>query len=103
MECIELQSDYKLKKKDCVSVLDFYEPYPTREKHQLLQNHALFISSHFGGKHVCEQLFSRMNHRRSKMSSKFCDEHLENSLRIRTTSTERDCYISFTKSRSNIS
>jgi len=39
----------------------------------------------FGSVYVGEQLFWRMKHRRSKMSSNISDEHLESSVRITTT------------------
>lgn len=87
MECIELQSDNQFKKIDHVSVLDC-EPYPTREKHLLLQNHALFMSSYFDVMHVCEQLFPRMKHKKSKISSEVSDEQPESSLRMEATTIE---------------
>lgn len=50
----------------------------------------------------CTHLFSRMKHRKTNISTKISDEHLENSLRIATTSIEQDKCISITKTRSNI-
>jgi len=50
-----------------VSLPDFYEPSRTGVKYPLLHNHALFMSLLFGSMH-CEQLFSRMKHRKSKIS-----------------------------------
>ncbi|XP_041419118.1 general transcription factor II-I repeat domain-containing protein 2-like [Xenopus laevis] len=91
MECIELQSDFQLKEKfDHVSLLDFYRSYLPRDKYPSLHNHALFMSSLFGSTYICEQLFSRMKHTKSKIRTKLSDEHLENSLRIATTSMEPD-------------
>jgi len=46
---------------------------------------------------------SELKHRKSKISSKISDKHLENSLRIATTTTEKDIDTDFTKRRSNIS
>jgi hypothetical protein len=91
MECIELQSDIQLKEKfDHVSLLDFYKIYEylPREKYPSLHNHALFMSSLFGSTYICEQLFSRMKYTKNKTRTKISDEHLENSLRIATTSIE---------------
>ena len=91
MECIEVQSDIQLKEKfDHVSLLDFYRSYLPRDKYPLLHNHALFMSSLFGSTYICEQLFVRMKHINSKIRTKISDEHLENSLRIVTTSIKPD-------------
>jgi len=62
--------------------------------HVLLHSDALFMSLLSGSMYSCEQLLSRMKHRKSNISSKISDDHLENSLRIASTS--------FTKTRSNI-
>ena len=43
------------------------------------------MSSLFGRLHICEQQFSEMNHRKSKVSPKISDEHLGNSQRIAAT------------------
>jgi len=51
---------------------------------------------------ICEPLISRTKHRKSKLSSKISAEHLENSLRIATTSTEPGWCMGFTKTRSGI-
>jgi len=48
------------------------------------------------------KLFSRMKHRKNKSSSKIPDVHLESSLRMATTVTESDWWISCTKTRWNI-
>ena len=89
MECIELQCEIQLKDKfNHVSLLDFYKIYLPRDKYPTLHNHALFMTSLFGSTYICEQLFSRMKHTKSKNRSKISDEHLENSLRIATTSIE---------------
>ncbi|XP_041442018.1 general transcription factor II-I repeat domain-containing protein 2-like [Xenopus laevis] len=94
MECIELQSDFQLKEKfDHVSLLDFYRSYLPRDKYPSLHNHALFLSSLFGSTYICEQLFSRMKHTKSKIRTKLSDEHLEYSLRIATTSNLMHQYL----------
>jgi len=67
-------------------VMSLYLTSLTREKHTFLHNHALFMSLLFASMYMCEQLFSRMRHRESKMSSKISDKHLsESSVRVATT------------------
>jgi len=63
-----------------------------------------YTSSVFGSMYICEELFSRVEHRKSKILSKISDKHLENSLRVATTSTKPnpDALVS-QKTRSNIS
>ncbi|XP_067123968.1 general transcription factor II-I repeat domain-containing protein 2-like [Centruroides vittatus] len=91
MECIEFQSDIQLKEKfDHVSLFDFYKTYLPRDIYPALHSHALFMSSLFGSTYICEQLFSRMKHTKSKIRTKISDEHLEGCLRIATTSIEPD-------------
>ena len=85
MECIELQSDIQLK--NLVSLPDIHNPYLTREKYPLLHNYILFMSLSFGSMNICEQL-ARMKYRKSNISSRISDEHLETSLRIATTAIE---------------
>lgn len=104
MECIELQCDFQLKESfNGVSLLQFYKLHLPREKYPALYNHALFMSSLFGSTYICEQLFSRMKHTKSSIRSKISHDHLENSLRIATTSikpdidslvSEKECQIS---------
>ena len=55
---------------DPVSLPDLYKPHLTREKYPSLYSHILFVSPLFDTVHICEQLFSRMKHRKSKISSK---------------------------------
>lgn len=91
MECSELQSDIQLREKfNSVSLLDFYKLYLPKDKYPSLHNQAVFMTSLFGSTYICEQLFSRMKYTKSKTRSKISDEHLENSLRIATTSMEPD-------------
>jgi len=99
MEWTELPSDIQLKN---VSPLDFHKPCLSKEKHPSLHSPALFMSLLFGSMYICEQLFSRMKHRKNEISSKFSYEHLETSLRIGTMATKSEQCISFTKARSNI-
>ena len=82
---MELQGDIQLKEKfGHVSLLVCYN----REKCSLLDNHALFMSSLFGGMYIYEQLLSRMKHGKSNISSKISDKHLESSLTIATAFIE---------------
>ena len=91
MECTELQSDIQIRENfDGVSSLDFYRSCLPRDKYPLLHNHALPVSSLFGSTDICEQLFSRMKHIKSKIRTKISDELLENSLRIATASIKPD-------------
>ena len=85
MECIELQLNIQLKEKfGHVSSLDFYKTYLAGERYPSFHNHVM--STLFIRMYVCEQLFSMMKHRKSKIRSKISDEHLDNLLRIVTTS-----------------
>ena len=69
MECTELQSNIQLNGKIvCVSLPDFHNLDLTREKYPSLHSHALFMSSLFGSTYICEQLLSRMKHRKSNTS-----------------------------------
>ena len=77
------------KKLHHVPLPDLYKPCLTREKYPSLHNHALFLSLS-GSMYICEQPFSRMKHRKSKISPKISDEHLENSQRIATTAIKPD-------------
>ena len=91
VEFIELQSDIQLKEKfDPVSSLDFYRSYLPRDKYPLLHNPILVMSSLFGSTYICKQLFSRMKWIKSKIRTKISQEHLEDSLRIATTSIKPD-------------
>jgi len=57
----------------------------TREKESLLHSHVIHVITY-----ICEQLFSRMKYRRSKISSNISDKHLKSSLRIAATAVEPD-------------
>ena len=83
--------DVQLKEKlDLVSLLDFHRSCFPRNKYPLLHNHASFMPPLFGSNYICEQLFSRMKHIKSKIRTKIGDEHLENSLSIATASITPD-------------
>jgi len=73
-----------------VSLSDFYKPYFTRKKYPSHHKHSLFMSLLFDSIYIYEQQFSRMKLRKSKISSKISDEHLESSLRIATAAIKPD-------------
>lgn len=60
-----------------------------------------FMSSLLGSTHVCEQMFSRMKCRGSRITSKISNEYLEILLRTADTATEPAWYVSFTETGSN--
>lgn len=65
----ELQSDNLFKEKaNCITSLDFCKRLLIREKYLLLLHHPLFTSSVFGSTYICEQPFSRVKSRTSKIS-----------------------------------
>jgi len=81
---------YSTQKFESVSLMDFYKPYLNREKYSLLHYYTLFMSLLSGSMHICEQLFSRMKHRKNNISPKVFDEQLESSLGIAATVIELD-------------
>jgi len=58
---------------------DFDNTSLPTEKYPSLHNHTLFSRYYSGSTHICQQL-SRMKFRKSKISSKISDKHLESSL-----------------------
>ena len=87
MKGIDLQcsSDLREKFKD-FPLLEFYKKYVSKEKYQRIHRLAVFVTSLFGSTYLCEQVFSRMNHVKSPVRSLLSDSHMENSLRIATSS-----------------
>ena len=87
MECIDLQcsSDLREKFKD-FPLLEFYKKYVSKEKYQRIHRLAVFVTSLFVSTYLYEQVFSRMNHVKSPVRSLLSDSHVENSLRIATSS-----------------
>jgi len=87
MECIDLQcsSDLREKFKD-FPLLEFYKKYVSKEKYQRIHRLAVFVTSLFGSTYLCEQVFSRVSHVKSFVRSLLPDSHMENSLRIATSS-----------------
>ena len=86
MELIELQCNTTLKDKFNVGLLEFYSKYISTTEFPKIRQHALRMTSLFGTTYLCEQLFSRMKIVKSKARTRITDAHLENSLRIATTS-----------------
>ena len=80
----------------------FYKTSLIREKYPSLHSQDLFMSLLFGGACICQQLLSRVMHRKSKISSKISDEYLESSLRIAATAIEPDWCVSFIETIPNI-
>ena len=90
MECIMFQSEFQLKgKTGHISLPDFYKTCLSRKKYPFSWSHLIHVIV-FDSAYICEWLFSRMNHRKSNISSKISDEHRESSLTTATTSTEWD-------------
>ena len=88
MECIELQSDIQLKNLIMSLYQTFIRPLLTEKNIPYLPIIPYSWHLFFGSKNICEQLFLRMKHRKSKISSNISDEHLESSLRIAATAIE---------------
>ena len=85
MERTELQSDIQLKN----LIMSLYWTFTRLILAERTIPHFTSMP-YFGSMHICEQLFSRMKHRRSQISSKITDKHLKNSLRIAATSIKPD-------------
>ena len=81
MELIELQGNDDLKRdmKD-YSLLEFYKRLP-EESFPKIKDLARKKMSPFGSTYICEQLFTKMKHTKSKTRSRLTDCHLENSLK----------------------
>lgn len=80
------------------SILSLYQNFIIPllpERYPSLHSHAFLVPSPLGSTYICEQLFQRMKHRKSKISSIISDEHLESSLRIAATpSNQADALVS---------
>jgi len=101
MDCIQLQSDIQLQYLITSLYLTSISPL-LPEKYPSLRNHTFFTSLLFGTTYICEELFSRMKYRKSKISSEISDKHLDRSLRMAATATEPDWWVSITKTKSQI-
>lgn len=90
MELIELQCNSTLKDKFNLGLIEFYSKYIPISDFPKIRDHALKMTSLFGTSYLCEQLFSRMKNVKSKTRTRITDVHLENSLRIATTTIGAD-------------
>ena len=89
LELIDMQCDEFIKKKfGEISVDEFYRKYVHSEKFSKLKKNAARIISLFGSTYVCEQMFSRMKHVKNKIRSSITDGHLEQCMRLATTSLD---------------
>ena len=86
VELIELQGNDDLKRdmKD-YSLLEFYKRLP-EQSFPKIKDLARKKMSLFGSTFICEQLFTKMKHTKSKTRSRLTDCHLENSLRVAASS-----------------
>ena len=86
MELIELQGNDDLKRDmKNYSLLEFYKRLP-EESFPKIKDLARKKMSLFGSTYICEQLFTKMKHTKSKTRSRLTDCHLENSLRVAASS-----------------
>ena len=103
MELIELQGneDLKWKMRD-YSLLEFYKNLP-KEAFPRIMDFARKKMSLFGSTYICEQLFSRMKYTQSKTRSRLTDHHLQNNLRVATSSISPNIDTLVKKAQSQIS
>ena len=89
MEFVDFQCDSSLKDKFNNSLLiDFYKNYISQEKYSSICKHAMFMISLFESTYLCEQAFSIMKYTKFPERSLLSDSHLEDSLRVATTTFE---------------
>ena len=65
---------------------DFYQNYLNRDKFPNLKKFVAFKLAIFGSTYLCEQFFSKMSFMKSPSQLVLTDEHLENGLRVASTS-----------------
>ena len=91
LEVADLQNDSTLKDKFLgSSLVDFYSKYVSPTKYPEVRKNALFMLSMFGSTYLCEQLFSRMKHVKSRIRTRITDAHLEGCLQIAITDIKPD-------------
>ena len=91
MELVDFQCKSSLKDTfNSSSLLDFYKNNVSREKYPGICKHTMFMISLSGSTYLCEQVFSRMKYTKSSERSQLSDSHLEDSLRVATTTFEPD-------------
>ena len=88
---IELQSNDELKAKyNNLPLLEFYKLYVPATDFPVLRRHALRFASVFGTTYCCEQFFSKLTLAKSRFPSRLTDQHLENQLRVASSSSPSD-------------
>ena len=86
MELIDLQERTDMKAKYMkMNLGDFYRKYFDQDKFPNLRKFKITL---FGSTYLCEQFFSKMDFMKSPYRSVMTDEHLENGLRVASTSIE---------------
>ena len=87
MELINLQERTDLKAKYVeMNLGDFYRKYLDQDKFPNLRKIMASKMALFGTTYLCEQFFSKMGFMKSLYRSVMTDEHLENGLRVASTS-----------------
>ena len=92
MEITEFKCNANLKSKfnACKSVIEFYNNVLPNKDYPNLSKNAKEMSCMFGSTYTCEQLFSTMKYTKSKLRTKITDNHLNNVLRIASSSLSPD-------------
>ena len=87
MKLIDLQAntDLKAKYKD-MNLGDFYRTHIDQDKFPLLRKFVALKMALFGSTYVCEQFFSKLGFIKSPHRSVLTEEHVENGLRVASTS-----------------
>ncbi|XP_035234249.1 uncharacterized protein LOC118206091 [Stegodyphus dumicola] len=76
IELIDLQNSDLCKSRFCdLDILDFYRTLPA--EFLCLKNNASRCASMFGSTYICEQTFSLMNLKKSKLRNKLTDQHVQ--------------------------
>ena len=87
MELIDLQANNDLKAKyKGMNLGDFYRTHIDQDKFPLLRKFVASKMALFGSTYVCEQFFSKLGFMKSPHRSVLTDEHVENGLRVASTS-----------------
>ena len=87
MELIDLQERTDLKAKYVeMNLGDFYRKYLDQDKFPNLRKFMASKMGLFGSTYLCEQFFSKMGFIKSSYRSVMTDEHLENGLKVASTS-----------------
>ena len=87
MELLDLQKKTDLKAKYMeMNLDDFYRKYLNQDKFPNLRNFMVSKMALFGSTYLCKQFFSKMGFMKSPYRSVMTDKHLENRLRVPSTS-----------------